>query len=89
MPFSAMNATMERYVGSARREALDRIMVLRERHLRFALSEYVRHFNTTRPHRGLGQRVPVSAPRQTCDDASEVVAIAVLGGLHHDYLVAA
>jgi transposase InsO family protein len=37
-----MNATMERYIGSTRREALDHIIILGERHLRFVLSEYVR-----------------------------------------------
>ncbi len=42
-------------------------------------------FNTARPHQGLGQRIPVSTPRQTCSDVSKVVAIPVLGGLHHDY----
>ena len=84
-----MNATMERYVGSTRREALDHIIILGERHLRFVLSEYLRYFNTMRPHQGLDQRVPISTPQRICADASKVVAMPVLGGLHHSYSVAA
>jgi hypothetical protein len=77
---------MERYVGSARREALDHIIILGERHMKSVLEEYsFRYFNSMRPHQGLAQRIPVSAPRQTCSDASKVIAIPVLGGLHHDY----
>jgi putative transposase len=85
-----MNATMERYVGSARRECLDHIIILGERHMKSVLKEYsFRYFNTIRPHQGLAQRIPVPASRTTCSDASRVVAIPVLGGLHHDYSAAA
>ena len=49
-----MNATMKRYVGSARREALDHIVILGERHMKSVLAEYSsRYFNTIRPHQGL------------------------------------
>ena len=85
-----MNSMMERYVGSARREALDHVIVLGERHLRSGLDEHsFRHFNAMRPRQGIGRRIPVSTPRQACNDASKVVAIPVLGGLHHDYRAAA
>jgi putative transposase len=85
-----MDSIMERYLGSARRQALDHIMILGERHMKSVLEEYsFRYFNTMRPHQGLAQRIPVSTPRQTCSDAGKVVAIAVLGGLHHDYRAAA
>ena len=58
--------------------------------MKSVLEEYsFRYFNTMRPHQGLAQRIPVSTPRQTCSDASKVVAIPVLGGLHHDYRAAA
>ena len=84
------NSICERFVGSVRREALDHVIVLGERHLKFVLEEYsFRYFNTARPHQGLGQRIPVSTPRQPCSDASKVVAMPVLGGLHHDYRAAA
>ena len=84
-----MNATIERYVGSARREALDHVIVVGERHLKSLLSEYARYFSAMRPHQGLGQRIPVPTRRQTRKDIGKVIAIPVLGGLHHDYRAAA
>ena len=85
-----MNATMERYVGSARREVLDHVIILGERHMKSVLDEYsFRYFNTSRPHQGLDQRIPVPASREACRDASKVIAMPVLGGLHHDYRAAA
>ena len=81
---------MERYVGSVRREALDHVIILSERHMKSVLEEYsFRYFNTMRPHQGLAQHIPDSTARQTGSDASKVVAIPVLGGLHHDYSAAA
>jgi putative transposase len=69
---------------------LDLLRALRERHVKHVLDDYcLRYFNTARPHQGLGQRIPASTPRQTCGDASQVVAMPVLGGLHHDYRAAA
>jgi len=85
-----MNSIMERFVGSARRECLDHVIILGEQHMKSVLDEYcVRYFNTARPHQSLGQRIPVPASRKTCSDASKVVAMPVLGGLHHDYRAAA
>jgi putative transposase len=72
-----MNAIMERWVGSIRRELLDRTLIVSERHLRKVLTEYEAHFNTHRPHRTLGQASPLRAlpdpidadlaPRQVAD----------------------
>jgi len=85
-----MNAVCERFLGSVRRECLDHLLILGERHLLHVLREYAfQYFNEARPHQGLGQRIPVSAPRRSCKDTSKVVAIPVLGGLHHDYRAAA
>ena len=85
-----MNATMDRYVGSARREALDHVIILGERHMKSVLDEYsFRYFNTSRPHPGLDRRIPVPASREACRDASKVIAMPVLGGLHQDYRAAA
>ena len=84
-----MNPVCERFVGSSRRECFDHIIILGERHMRSVLDEYsFRYFNTTRPHQGLAQRIPVSTPRQTCSDASKVIATPILSGLHHDYQAA-
>jgi putative transposase len=84
-----MNSTCERFLGSVRREALDHIVILGERHLKSVLSEYVGYHGTMRPHQGLGQRIPTSTPQRICTDASKVVAVPVLGGLHHGYRAAA
>jgi putative transposase len=52
------NAFAERWVGSARRELLDRTLVWNRRQLEELLGDYVEHYNTHRPHRTLGQRAP-------------------------------
>ena len=52
------NAIAQRWVGSARRECLDRMLITGERHLRLVLDEYVDHYNTHRPHRTLHQNPP-------------------------------
>ncbi len=77
------NATGARFLGSVRRECLDHVLALGAGHLRRILREYATYFNTARPHQGLGQAVPsgpVPPPRAT----APIVAIPVLGGLHHD-----
>ena len=85
-----MNATCERFLGSARRECLDHIIILGERHLPHALKAYCfPYFNTCRPHQGIRQRIPVPMSRAVCDDTAKVVAVPVLNGLHHDYQLAA
>jgi transposase InsO family protein len=78
------NALSERFVRTARRECLDHILVLGERHLSRILREYVRHYNEERPHRGLSLQTP--EPRPTLDRAvGEVVRADRLGGLVHEY----
>jgi putative transposase len=85
-----MNAVCERFLGSVRRECLDHIVILSEAHLRHVLAEYsLRYFNMARPHQGIGQRIPVSRERAPGPLASSVIAIPLLGGLHHDYRAAA
>ena len=69
-----MNSVCERFLGSVRRERLDHIIVLGERHLSQVLNEYcVRYFNTARPHQGIEQRVPYS-------DAKAKFYVRVAGG---------
>jgi hypothetical protein len=87
------NAICERVIGTLRRELLDRLLIIDEQHLRRVLTEYLRHYNTTRPHRSLGQLTPAQA--DTCPP--EPVNLAehrihrkqILGGLTHEYYVAA
>jgi transposase InsO family protein len=55
------NAIMERWVGSVRREILDRMMIVNARHLTWVLAGYETHFNIHRPHRSLGHATPLRA----------------------------
>ena len=81
------NSICVRFIGSVRRECLDHILILNERHLHRVIGEYVAYLNHAGPHQGIGQRIPVppedalSADRST----SRIVGYPVLGGLHHDY----
>ena len=89
-----MNATCERLVGTLRRELLDQVLVLGERHLRSVLTEYRVHYNTARPHQGISQRVPddePDAPRATMTgvDTRQIRRKPVLGGLINEYTHAA
>jgi putative transposase len=52
-------AHAERWVGTVRRECLDRLLILGRRHLRHVLTGYLAHYNDHRPHRSLGQRPPL------------------------------
>jgi transposase InsO family protein len=52
------NSFAERWVGTVRRECLDRLLIFVEGHLRAVLDDYVRHYNSHRPHRSLGKGRP-------------------------------
>ena len=89
-----MNATCERLVGTLRRELLDRVLILGERHLSAVLTEYQAHYNTARPHQGIGHRTPgdePDAPRATVlnVDSQQIRRKPVLGGLINEYTHAA
>jgi transposase InsO family protein len=53
-----MNSIMERWIGSCRRELLDRTLIWNQRHLMTVLREYEDFYNTHRPHRALNQAAP-------------------------------
>jgi putative transposase len=80
-----MNAIMERWVGSVRRELLDRILIINAAHLRKALYEYESHFNGHRPHRALNQASPLRVLPDPIDDDVRVIRRDRLGGLLHEY----
>jgi transposase InsO family protein len=85
-----MNAICERLVGTLRRELLDRSLILGEAHLRAVLAEYQKHYNTARPHQGIGQRIPDSAhypPRVIAGKLSirQIRRKPVLSGLINEY----
>ena len=76
------NAIAERLVGTLRRECLDHLIILNERHLRAVLTEFVRFYNAERPHRTLSLETPASLVRAR---AGPIRSRPVLGGLHHAY----
>lgn len=78
------NAVCERWIGSARREVLDWLLITGERHLRRVLSEYVEHHNLARPHRSLGLRPPLGKDGLG-DPIGAIVCRSRLGGLLHEY----
>jgi putative transposase len=64
-----MNAICERVLGTLRRELLDRILILGERHLALLLREYLIHYNGHRPHQSRQQRPPDTETQPTRDAA--------------------
>ncbi len=78
------NGYCERVIGTIRRECLDHVIVLGEKHLRRVLKEYLTYYHESRTHLGLGKDAPVSRPIQS-PDAGPVASKPVLGGLHHRY----
>jgi putative transposase len=85
------NAFAERFVGTVRRECLDRMLVFNRRQLMAVLSEFVDHYNGHRPHRSLDQAPPLGLtpdpirnPDSRCLRRSDR-----LGGLIHEYELAA
>ena len=84
-------AHAERWVGSVRRECLDRILIVSQRHLERVLREYVAHHNTHRPHRALNQQPPIPKPIpiRTPPGDDHVRRRDRLGGLLHEYKLAA
>jgi len=87
------NAICERIIGTLRRELLDRLLIVNEHHLRRVLTGYLRHYNAARPHRSLGQLTPTQADTQRPEPINlaeyRIYQKQVLGGLTHEYHVAA
>jgi putative transposase len=79
------NGIAERWVGSARRELLDHVIVLNENHLQRLLREYVDYYNADRVHTKL-QDSPIGRPTE-CRPSPEarIVGLPRVGGLHHRY----
>jgi len=85
------NAVCERFLRSVRQECLDHILIFHERQLQRVLNLFVTYFNHARPHQGIHQQVPEpnSSSHSTCLARNKVIALPLLGGLHHDYQRAA
>jgi putative transposase len=79
----------ERWIGTCRRELLDRVIVFGERHLRCLLADYVACYNAERVDTRLGDS-PEGRPTETRPSpAGSVVGVPRVGGLHHRYVWAA
>jgi transposase InsO family protein len=82
------NSYAERFVGTLRRECLDHLLILGERHLRKVLAEFGRHYNDHRPHQSLQQEPPRQTGRAVKITA-RIERKQVLGGLINEYRRAA
>ena len=82
-PFAPnMNAIAERFIGSVRREGLDWFILFNENQVFNIVREFVRYYNTERPHQGIGQSVPKGYIPQK---VGHIKASPVLGGLYNHY----
>ncbi|MGH2350444.1 MAG: integrase core domain-containing protein [Chloroflexota bacterium] len=76
------NAVAERMVGTFRRECLDHVVIMNERHLHALLEEFTAYYNQQRPHRTLRLAPPLPTARAP---TGTIRSRPVLGGLHHSY----
>ena len=88
------NSLCERTIGTMRRECLDYLIPMSAGHLWRILAEWIRHFNTARPHSALGPGLPdppdglpvqLQAHRHRLLPSTRVSSRPILGGLHHEY----
>jgi putative transposase len=89
-----MNAYCERVIGTLRRELLDKVLIVNERHLTTVLTEYLIHYNGHRPHRSRQQRPPEidvqpTQPAATVTDLSSIRRKQAVTGLINEYQHAA
>ena len=79
------NAVAERWIRTLRAELTDRILIVSKRHLRRVLTEYVRHYDQSRPHRALGLQPP-RPPAAVIDLAEHRIRRKpILGGIINEY----
>jgi len=84
------NGVAERWVGSVRRDLLDHVIILSERHLRRLLRDYVRYYHEDRTHLGLRKDTPSGRVAASMSPlTNKIISLPRLGGLHHRYAVAA
>jgi putative transposase len=80
------NAIAERFVCSVRRELLDRMLIINQRHAAAVLRQYEQHYNNHLPHRTLDQAAPLRPiPEPTMSETNTVRRRDRLGGLLHEY----
>ena len=79
------NAICERFLRSVRQECLDHLLILHEKQLQRVFNQYVAYFNLARPHQSIQQQIPDLPFAPLHNQRDNVIAVPVLGGLHHDY----
>jgi transposase InsO family protein len=80
------NAIAERFVGTIRRELLDRLLIINRRHAAAVLRDFQRHSNDHRPHRSLGQAAPLRPlPHRAPTGICKIHRRDRVGGLLHEY----
>ena len=79
------NPFAERLIGSIRRECLDHVLILGDRHLRRMLTAYFAYYHRARTHLSLDKDAPNARPIQRAG-VGPIMAIPEVGGLHHRYL---
>ena len=95
IPYGAPNANahVERFMGTLRRECLDHFLFVSEPHLRRTVTEFISYYNEARPHQGIegipARPCPLALGPPPDLDAARLVARPILGGVHHDYRLAA
>ena len=82
------NPYVERIIGSIRRECLNHVIILNERHLRRQLKSYSTYYHEARTHLSLDKQSPVPRSIEP-PEQGKVVALPHVGGLHHEYRRAA
>ena len=83
------NGVAERWIGSCRRDLLDHVIALNERHLKRLLSEYLRYYHDDRTHLGLQKETPGLRKNAVRTADCRILSLPRLGGLHHRYDLAA
>ena len=77
------NPYVERVIGSIRRDCLDHVIIVNERHLRRILSRYLDYYHSSRTHLSLSKDTPGTRP--ISQEQGNVVPFPKVGGLHHHY----
>jgi putative transposase len=82
------NAITERWIGTARRECLDQLLIVGRQQLVRVLRGYVEHYNWRRPHRSLGLGTPMPSESEGAASAPALHQLRrcdILGGLIHEH----
>ena len=80
------NAYAERWARTVREECLDHLLIMNQTHLKRVLDSYISCYETSRPHQGLSQRIPI--PKESVPYTGQVRKREVLGGIINNYYCA-